>query len=161
MTAPPSDRQEKMMATAQHIVKSLASYKNADDDMIRILASFKSTVARDEEFTRALASVRSSPRPDRIRHVAIRVELTRAPAASLCERAQQVLDEGSVECLMLVSGHEELPSLLLMTSSFHGSGGSLFLSRQGRGNGREQIKSSRGKGTIDRPCCSIRIIKVG
>jgi hypothetical protein len=84
MTAPPSDRQEKMMATAQHIVKSLASYKNADDDMIRILASFKSTVARDEEFTRALASVRSSPRPDCIRHVAIRVELTRAPAASLC-----------------------------------------------------------------------------
>ncbi|CAL5031607.1 unnamed protein product [Urochloa decumbens] len=42
----------------------------------------------------------------------VRVALTRTPAASLLERAQQVLDEGSVGCLMLVSGKDELASML-------------------------------------------------
>ncbi|EES01976.1 exocyst complex component EXO70B1 [Sorghum bicolor] len=38
--APPPDGQEKVIAAAQHIVKSLASSKNAADDMIRILSGF-------------------------------------------------------------------------------------------------------------------------
>jgi exocyst complex component 7 len=40
MAAAPPDSQEKVMAAAQHIVKSLASSKNAADDMIRILSGF-------------------------------------------------------------------------------------------------------------------------
>jgi exocyst complex component 7 len=39
MAAAPPDGQE-VMAAAQHIVKSLASSKNAADDMIRILSGF-------------------------------------------------------------------------------------------------------------------------
>ncbi|KQK11259.1 exocyst complex component EXO70B1 [Brachypodium distachyon] len=38
--APPADGQEKVIAAAQHIVKSLANSKNAADDMIRILSGF-------------------------------------------------------------------------------------------------------------------------
>jgi exocyst complex component 7 len=38
--AAPPDGQEKVIAAAQHIVKSLASSKNAADDMIRILSGF-------------------------------------------------------------------------------------------------------------------------
>ncbi|XP_073000271.1 exocyst complex component EXO70A1-like [Typha latifolia] len=37
---PRADGQEKVMAAAQHIVKSLATSKNAADDMIRILSGF-------------------------------------------------------------------------------------------------------------------------
>ncbi|GJN16905.1 hypothetical protein PR202_gb03931 [Eleusine coracana subsp. coracana] len=40
MAAAPPDGQEKVIAAAQHIVKSLASSKNAADDMIRILSGF-------------------------------------------------------------------------------------------------------------------------
>ncbi|WVZ67629.1 hypothetical protein U9M48_016681 [Paspalum notatum var. saurae] len=40
MAAAPPDGQEKVMAAAQHIVKSLANSKNAADDMIRILSGF-------------------------------------------------------------------------------------------------------------------------
>ncbi|XP_062229941.1 exocyst complex component EXO70B1-like [Phragmites australis] len=40
MAAVPPDGQEKVMAAAQHIVKSLANSKNAADDMIRILSGF-------------------------------------------------------------------------------------------------------------------------
>uniref|UniRef100_A0A0D9V9M6 Exocyst subunit Exo70 family protein n=1 Tax=Leersia perrieri TaxID=77586 RepID=A0A0D9V9M6_9ORYZ len=38
--APPPGGQEKVIAAAQHIVKSLANSKNAADDMIRILSGF-------------------------------------------------------------------------------------------------------------------------
>lgn len=37
---PKPDGQEKVIAAAQHIVKSLANSKNAADDMIRILSGF-------------------------------------------------------------------------------------------------------------------------
>lgn len=40
MAAAPPDGQEKVIAAAQHIVKSLANSKNAADDMIRILSGF-------------------------------------------------------------------------------------------------------------------------
>jgi exocyst complex protein 7 len=40
MAAAPPDRQEKVIAAAQHIVKSLTNSKNVVNSMIRILSDF-------------------------------------------------------------------------------------------------------------------------
>jgi hypothetical protein len=77
---------------------------------VRLTAALSLKLSKYEKAARELTAAAAGP-ADELRRAGIRAELTRTPAASLCERAQQVLDESSVECLMLVSGREELTSL--------------------------------------------------
>jgi hypothetical protein len=81
---------------------------------VRLAAGLSLKLSKYEKAARELTAAAAGPASpaDELRRAGIRAELTRTPAASLSERAQQVLDESSVECLMLVSGREELASLL-------------------------------------------------
>jgi hypothetical protein len=81
---------------------------------VRLAAALSLKLSKYEKAARELtagADAAATP-ADEIGRAGVRVALTRNPAASLRERAQQVLDEGSVGCLMLVSGKDELASLL-------------------------------------------------
>ena len=81
---------------------------------MRLAAALSLKLSKYEKAARELtagADTVATP-ADELGRAGIRVALTSTPAASLRERAQQVLDEGSVGCLMLVSGKADLASLL-------------------------------------------------
>ncbi|XP_022684257.1 uncharacterized protein LOC101754533 [Setaria italica] len=85
------------------------------DRRVRLAAALSLKLSKYEKAARELtagADAAAATPADEIGRAGVRVALTRTPAASLRERAQQVLDEGSVGCLMLVSGKDELASLL-------------------------------------------------
>ncbi|TVU14155.1 hypothetical protein EJB05_37602, partial [Eragrostis curvula] len=81
---------------------------------VRLAAALSLKLSKYEKAARELAAAAAGPASpsDDLRRAGVRAELTRTPAASLRERAQQVLDEGSAGCLVLVSAREELASLL-------------------------------------------------
>ncbi|WVZ85991.1 hypothetical protein U9M48_032843 [Paspalum notatum var. saurae] len=100
---------------AREHAKRLARIDSSRGDRrVRLAAALSLKVSKYEKAARELtagADTAASP-TDELWRAGVRAELSRIPAASLRDRAQQVLDEGSVRCLMLVSGHEELASLL-------------------------------------------------
>ncbi|KAF8703367.1 hypothetical protein HU200_032165 [Digitaria exilis] len=100
---------------AREHAKRLARIDSSRGDRrVRLAAALSLKLSKYEKAARELtagADAAASP-ADELGRAAVLVELTRNPAASLRERAQQVLDEGSVGCLMLVSGNDELGSLL-------------------------------------------------
>ncbi|ONM16885.1 zinc finger (C2H2 type) family protein [Zea mays] len=80
---------------------------------VHLAAALSLKLSKYEKAARELTAGAGTASPsDEIGRAGVRVELSRTPAASLREHAQLVLDEGSARCLMLVSGHEELASLL-------------------------------------------------
>ncbi|XP_062184352.1 uncharacterized protein LOC133888213 [Phragmites australis] len=99
---------------AREHAKRLARIDSSRGDRrVRLAAALSLKLSKYEKAARELTAAAglASPAND-LQRAGVRVEHSRTPAASLRERAQQVLDEGSVGCLMLVSGHEELASLL-------------------------------------------------
>ncbi|OEL31535.1 hypothetical protein BAE44_0007442 [Dichanthelium oligosanthes] len=99
---------------AREHAKRLARIDSSRGDRrVRLAAALSLKLSKYEKAARELTAGAAAASPaDELGRAGVRVALTRTPAASLRERAQQVLDEGSVGCLMLVSGHEELASLL-------------------------------------------------
>ncbi|CAO2035357.1 unnamed protein product [Urochloa humidicola] len=84
---------------------------------VRLAAALSLKISKYEKAARELtagaeATAGAATPAGELGRAGFRVALTRTPAASLLERAQQVLDEGSVGCLMLVSGKDELASML-------------------------------------------------
>ena len=100
---------------AREHAKCLARIDSSRGDRrVRLAAALSLKLSKYEKAARELtagADAAATP-ADELGRAGIRVALTRTPAASLRERAQQVLDEGSVGCLMLVSGKADLASLL-------------------------------------------------
>ncbi|KAL6650864.1 hypothetical protein ACP70R_009789 [Stipagrostis hirtigluma subsp. patula] len=85
---------------------------------VRLAAALSLKLSKYEKAARELtgsAAAGADPAAD-LGRAGVRVELSRTPGASLRERAQQVLDGGSVGCLMLVSGREELASQLRLAT---------------------------------------------
>ncbi|KAK8448959.1 hypothetical protein SEVIR_7G135600v4 [Setaria viridis] len=101
---------------AREHAKRLARIDSSRGDRrVRLAAALSLKLSKYEKAARELtagADAAAATPADEIGRAGVRVVLTRTPAASLRERAQQVLDEGSVGCLMLVSGKDELASLL-------------------------------------------------
>ncbi|KAF8714995.1 hypothetical protein HU200_027539 [Digitaria exilis] len=101
---------------AREHAKRLARIDSSRGDRrVRLAAALSLKLSKYEKAARELtagADAAASP-ADELGRAGVLVELTRNPAASLRECAQQVLDEGSVGCLMLVSGNDELGSLLM------------------------------------------------
>ncbi|GJN27353.1 hypothetical protein PR202_gb15371 [Eleusine coracana subsp. coracana] len=93
---------------------SPASTRPAAGRRVRLAAALSLNISKYEKAARELAAAAAGPASpaEELRRAGVRAELTRTPAASLRERARQVLDEGSARCLVLVSGREELASLL-------------------------------------------------
>ncbi|KAK3142370.1 hypothetical protein QOZ80_4BG0345640 [Eleusine coracana subsp. coracana] len=81
---------------------------------VRLAAALSLNISKYEKAARELAAAAAGPASpaEELRRAGVRAELTRTPAASLRERVRQVLDEGSARCLVLVSGRQELASLL-------------------------------------------------
>ncbi|GJN12197.1 hypothetical protein PR202_ga30454 [Eleusine coracana subsp. coracana] len=83
---------------------------------VRLAAALSLNISKYEKVAHEIAAAATGPASpaEELRHAGVRPELTRTAAASLRERARQVLDEGSARCLVLVFSCEELASLLPM-----------------------------------------------
>ncbi|KAL6845768.1 hypothetical protein ACP4OV_024343 [Aristida adscensionis] len=100
--------------TREHAKRLARIDSSRGDRRVRLAAALSLKLSKYEKAARELTggvAAGADPAAD-LGRAGVRVELSRAPAASLRERAQQVLDERSAGCLVLVSGHQELASLL-------------------------------------------------
>ena len=80
---------------------------------MRLAASLSLKLSKYAKAARELTTGIDPGSPvDELRRAGVSPELSRYPSASLRERAQEVLDEGSVGCLMLVLGQDVLAPLL-------------------------------------------------
>uniref|UniRef100_A0ACD5UBU2 Uncharacterized protein n=2 Tax=Avena sativa TaxID=4498 RepID=A0ACD5UBU2_AVESA len=99
--------------TREHAKRLERIESSRGDRRVRLAASLSLKLSKYAKAARELtAGVDSRSPADELRRAGVHSELSRYPSASLQERAHEVLDEGSVRCLMLVSGKEELSPLL-------------------------------------------------
>ncbi|KAL5214996.1 hypothetical protein ABZP36_004148 [Zizania latifolia] len=99
---------------AREHTKRLARIDSSRGDRrVRLAAALSLKLSTYEKAARELtAAADLGSLADDLRRARVTVELSRTPSDSLRERAQEVLDEGSIGCLMLVSGRDELVPLL-------------------------------------------------
>lgn len=99
--------------TREHAKRLERIDSSRGDRRARLAASLSLKLSKYAKAARELTAAADPGSPaDDLRRARVRAELSRTPSASLRECAHEVLDEGSVGCLMLVSGHEELAPLL-------------------------------------------------
>ncbi|KAG8082273.1 hypothetical protein GUJ93_ZPchr0014g47015 [Zizania palustris] len=99
---------------AREHAKRLARIDSSRGDRrVRLAAALSLKLSKYEKAARELTAAADpgSPAGD-LRRARVAVVLSRTPSDSLRQRAQEVLDEGSIRCLMLVSGRDELVPLL-------------------------------------------------
>ena len=99
--------------TREHTKRLERIESSRGDRRVRLAASLSLKLSKYTKAARELTAGMDPGSPaDELRRAGVSAELSRYPSASLRERAQEVLDEGSVGCLMLVSGQEVLAPLL-------------------------------------------------
>lgn len=99
--------------TREHAKRLERIESSRGDRRVRLAASLSLKLSKYTKAARELtAGVNPGSPADELRRARVHAELSRYPSTALRERAQEVLDDGSVGCLMLVSGREELSPLL-------------------------------------------------
>ncbi|KAM0825363.1 hypothetical protein ACQ4PT_069614 [Festuca glaucescens] len=99
--------------TREHAKRLERIESSRGDRRLRLAASLSLKLSKYAKAARELtAGVNPGSPADELHRAGVNAELSRCPSASLRERAQEVLDEGSVRCLMLVSVQEALSPLL-------------------------------------------------
>lgn len=99
--------------TREHAKRLERIESSRGDRRVRLAASLSLKLSKYTKAARELtAGVDPGSPADELRRARVHAELSRYPSTALRERAQEVLDDGSVGCLMLVSGREELSPLL-------------------------------------------------
>ncbi|KAF0890444.1 hypothetical protein E2562_002818 [Oryza meyeriana var. granulata] len=99
--------------TREHAKRLARIDSSRGDRRVRLAAALSLKLSKYEKAVRELTAAADPCSPaDDLRRARVVVELSRTPSDSLLERAHDVLDEGSVGCLMLVSGRDELAPLL-------------------------------------------------
>ncbi|EAY94445.1 hypothetical protein OsI_16216 [Oryza sativa Indica Group] len=99
---------------AREHAKRLARIDSSRGDRrVRLAAALSLKLSKYEKAARELTAAADPCSPaDDLRRARVAVELSPTPSVSLLERAHEVLDGGSVRCLMLVSARDELAPLL-------------------------------------------------
>ncbi|PNT61239.1 uncharacterized protein LOC100824659 [Brachypodium distachyon] len=99
--------------TREHAKRLERIDSSRGDRRVRLAASLSLKLSKYTKAARELTAAANPGSPaDDLRRAGVRAQLSRTPSASLLERAQEVLDQRSVGCLILVSAHEELAPLL-------------------------------------------------
>ncbi|KAF7016852.1 unnamed protein product [Triticum aestivum] len=99
--------------TREHAKRLERIESSRGDRRVRLAASLSLKLSKYTKAARELtAGVNPGSPADELRRARVHAELSRYPSTALRDRAQEVLDDGSVGCLMLVSGREELSPLL-------------------------------------------------
>ncbi|KAK1683564.1 hypothetical protein QYE76_044412 [Lolium multiflorum] len=99
--------------TREHAKRLERIESSRGDRRVRLAASLSLKLSKYAKAARELTAGANPGSPaDELHRAGVSAELSRHPSASLRERAQEVLDEGSVRCLVLVSGQDALSPLL-------------------------------------------------